>query len=85
MARSKTGKKELGLVRWLPQCGGRAELGVDEAGQLRREEHGMAADGQVGVAVVCGVELVFGEFDDPGERQGVEADQRAGDPHFQRE
>ncbi|THA28226.1 hypothetical protein [Streptomyces sp. A1547] len=45
---------------------------VDEAGELRWQDDGVADDRQVGVIDVV-VEVVGGEFDNAGQREGVEA------------
>jgi hypothetical protein len=56
---------------------------VDEAGELRWQDDGVADDRQVGVIRVV-VEVVGGEFDDAGQREGVEADEGCGDANVRR-
>ncbi|MFJ4953117.1 hypothetical protein [Streptomyces sp. NPDC088760] len=50
-----------------PLCAGiRCRVVVDEAGELRRQDDGVAVDRQVGVVRVV-VEWVGGELDDAGQ------------------
>ncbi|MEV6839384.1 hypothetical protein AB0N17_33590 [Streptomyces sp. NPDC051133] len=59
------------------------EVVVAEAGELRWQDDGVADDRQVGVIRVV-VEVVGGEFDDAGQREGVEADEGCGDVNVRR-
>ncbi|WP_167368111.1 hypothetical protein [Streptomyces agglomeratus] len=73
-----------GFVQSPAHPGGGAGLGdllFDELAQSGREQHGVPVDGEVGAGVVL-VEPVRGDFDDLGDGQGVEPDQRTDDAHL---
>ncbi|MER7694286.1 hypothetical protein [Streptomyces sp. NPDC097610] len=70
------GQQEVSVVLGAPWVAELGDLLVDQGGQRRREQDRVAVEGDEGVLSVA-VELVSGEFDDPCQRQGVEADQGA--------
>ncbi|WP_258053834.1 hypothetical protein [Streptomyces sp. Ru72] len=60
---------------------GLGDLFLDKEGQLRRQEHGAAVEGEVG-AVLVTAETVGGQLDDAGDGDGIEPDQGTDDACF---
>jgi hypothetical protein len=57
-------------------------LFLDEVCELRRQQDGIAFDGEVRTSSVT-VEAVGGQLDEAGDGNGVEPDQCAGDRYFE--